>query len=181
MGAIKTEVARHPLAAYPATSLLALVYSNIAQLPFRCEEAETPAAQAAAGSVEPPRPSLRFAVDREKGRVVFGAGICLKGSAFRLFHELLGEFDESRGGNRAPHAFRYIQAEKLAERLDVDEQTLRRHVSRTRAQLRSDFLEHVGRALDEQEVIENRRGRGYRLNPFLIPEPLAFLEHRDAA
>lgn len=164
--------------ALPSTSLLALVQSNVGEPPPELDLVESePSAseQAATMKVRPPARPICFAIDDAGKRVVFTADIVLRNSGYRLFKALLPEFTEGRAEGRPAEEFRFISAIKLAARLEVEEQTLRQSVSRTRRTLSELFRNVQSATLDDDDIIESLGWKGYRLNPFLDQRSLAFV------
>jgi hypothetical protein len=100
--------------------------------------------------------------------VLFRGGPKLTGGAYDLIQELFREFEEDIKAGIAKAEFRFVKADILAERLGVEEQTLRKRVSRARKSLEKQFLECSGIQLDDDEVIENDAWEGYRINPHLL-------------
>lgn len=181
--AIDRELARRATLqdalALPTTSLIAMIQSPIAAQPAITDsvEHELPASVQAASSVHRvlQRP-IRFAVDQDTKRVVFAHQITLKRAGFRVVVELLKEYREDQEKNRSPDHCRSVAARRLAERLDVDEDTLRQTIRRIRRRLATDFQAKMGVALDDADVIETVDGRGYRLNPHLALVSAAVIE-----
>jgi len=170
--------------ALPERSLLAMIHKPMAAQPVLSDPVETEpraSAQAAASSYrEVPRP-IRFAIDRERSRIVFDYGVSLQGPSFKLLAELFEIYRADQNDNKPPDKCRPIRANLLAKRLKVREQTLRQYVRRARQQLHECFQEAVGAALNDEDIIENVMGRGYRLNPYLQFSTVAVIEASNAA
>ncbi len=66
-------------------------------------------------------------------------------------------------------------APELAERLSVEEQTLRQMVRRLRQALAVKCQDRLEASIAEDEVVQNAFGKGYRLSPYLSRQPLAIL------
>jgi hypothetical protein len=180
-GVIQREVASLSLSemlSLPKTSLLALVQSNVAEAPVQLDlvETERSASEQAADMKDKPiqRP-ISFGIDELAKRIIFASGVHLSHSGYQLFKALLSEFDEDQAAGCPADKCRYVPAKKVAERLDVEEHTVRHSVGRTRKALTRMFLEHAHAQLGEQDVIQTRAWEGYRLNPFLDKRPLSFM------
>ena len=61
-----------------------------------------------------------------------------------------------------------MKASALAQRLGIDEQSLRQRVLRSRKKIERAFLATFDRQLDRDDVIQNQEWKGYRLNPYLL-------------
>lgn len=155
----------------PDTSLLAMILSPIAKQPDYADpiESEEPAsAQAAIDPPIPARPPLVFALEPDARTVLFRGGPRLTGGAYDQIGELFREFEEDIRAGIPKDEFRFVKADILAERLGIEEQTLRKRVSRARKSLEKQFLECSGVQLDDDDVIENDEWKGYRINPYLL-------------
>jgi hypothetical protein len=155
----------------PEKSLLAMIVSPIAKQPDYMDpiEAEQSASvQAASDTRAIVRKPIVFAIDQTARKVLFGGGPELKGSGFHLVRALAKEFEEDIETGVAKDAFRFIGARELTKRLDIDEQSLRQRISRTRKVLEQQFLEACDIQLDDHDVIQNEEWKGYRLNPYLL-------------
>lgn len=70
---------------------------------------------------------------------------------------------------RSPEQFNGIRGEKLAEKLNVSDKAARQRVVKFRQQVKQDFRDRLGRALGDNDVVENTRNwEGYRLNPLVV-------------
>jgi hypothetical protein len=166
--------------ALPESSLLTMVQSIRAKQPVELDPVETrPSAseQATAIRIGPADRPLQFALDRPNERVVFSGGAELRNSEFRIFNALCMEFFEDRESSLLPEDYRRVSGEKLAQRLETDEQTVRQYVRRLRLSLAKQFLKRCDTRIDAQDVIESGKWQGgYRLNPYLVPQPLTVIE-----
>ena len=78
------------------------------------------------------------------------------------------QFFRDKQNATSKEKFTFIRTKKLLEHLNIDEATLRKRVHSIRLTLKQQFLEHIDYTLDEQDIIESHRWRGYRLNPYLV-------------
>jgi CheY-like chemotaxis protein len=70
---------------------------------------------------------------------------------------------------RAPEQFNGIRGEKLAEKLGISGKAARQRVVKFRQQVKQDFRDRLGRALGDNDIVENMRDwNGYRLNPLVV-------------
>lgn len=163
----------------PETSLLAMIVSPVAKQPDYADPIENEQSASTQAAIDPPLPArqpLVFAVDRNARKVIFRGGQQLTGGAYALIEALLREFEEDISSGK-PHAnFRFVKADLLAQRLGINEQSLRQRVSRTRKNLEKQFLLIANTPLDEDDVIQNEEWKGYRINPYLLLVQLAQLQ-----
>ena len=115
--------------------------------------------------------SIKFAVNFDGARVVFDCGATLTRSSFQIVRCLLPAFHRGQQAGRGNVGFEFVSAAKLAEMLHVTEPSLRQAIGRMRDDLSTQFRNRAGVAIDIGAVIENRTGRGYRLNPYLLLLP----------
>ena len=89
----------------------------------------------------------------------------VEGAPARTAHELRSEFDEDRqaGLPRAEH--RYVQTGALATRLETSKDAVAQHVGRCRKELAQYHELVFGSPPPRHLLIENKPGRGYRLDP----------------
>lgn len=155
-----------------AASLLALVIRPTVPLLIRRDptEDEPPAStQAAADLTDYTSKQIRFAIDDERREVLFEQGICLKNNSYRLVAELAKEFREDMHACRTQEEYRFVAVGDLADRLGKNaDEDVRQQVRRVRRALDNEFRGTLGRLLGIDDIIENRQGRGYRLNPGLL-------------
>jgi len=130
----------------------------------------TGAAAAAAGTPGAPEAPhlLVFAIDEAARRVVFPGGPELTGGGFAVVRALSLEHREDADLGRALADFRFVRATRLADRLDIDEPTLRQRIARARRTLSEQFRALCGLSIGDDAVIENHPWLGYRLNPRLL-------------
>ena len=147
--------------ALPAGSLLAMLFNR-----SRIEVAE------ASNYQEETRSFLdgltasvcEFAVDEGARRIRFRGELVLDGKNFELFHALLPAFRE---GKAQAADVQFIRAPDLASKLGFADPSLRQQVTRLRNTLTEQLAVNEGLPFDVDDVIENRVGRGYRINPQL--------------
>jgi len=69
----------------------------------------------------------------------------------------------------SPEKFNGIRGEELADQLAISGKAARARVVKFRQQVKQDFRDHLGRALGDNDVVENTRDwHGYRLNPYVV-------------
>ncbi len=98
----------------------------------------------------------------------FRGGPELKGAGYGLVCALAKELEEDIDSSITKDEFRYVKADELAKRLDIDEQSLRQRISRTRKALEQQFLNNCDIQLDPEDIVQNEEWKGYRLNPYLL-------------
>jgi hypothetical protein len=155
----------------PANSLLAMIVSPVAKQPDYADpiEAEpTAVEQAAADPHDFAIESLAFAIDHSTRKILFQGGIEFSGSVYGLIATLAQSFEEDLDAGTFKEQYRFVKARTLARRLDIDEQSLRQRVSRTRRNLEQTFLTVRNLQLDADDVIQNEGWKGYRLNPYML-------------
>ena len=79
--------------------------------------------------------SIRMAFDENKNQVLFEAWPPLGGASYSLLHGLHREYEKAKQAGLAPENYPFVNSHRLAERLDIDEPSLRRRISRLRSQL----------------------------------------------
>ena len=93
----------------------------------------------------------------------------VRGTNFKILFMLAERFQADLEGRRDPPSYRKLRAAEIAERLGITEAAVFQQVKRFRRRLARDFRQHLLRAVDDNEVIENRRDwGGYRLNPVTV-------------
>jgi hypothetical protein len=114
----------------------------------------------------PAGPEIRLAADGATGRIIFERWGAIKGTGAKLLSTLLSEFERASQEKLAPEHYPFVSSRVLVTRLACDsDETLRRQVLRLRNSIRG-LAESAGEpAPDDDAVIENQPGRGYRLNP----------------
>lgn len=102
-----------------------------------------------------------FFFDEKEKKVVFADGMEVSGANCDLLAALLENYRAARtsGGE-----VEYIPATKLADAIDVNDQTLRRRITRFQEEVSNPLKVSLGITDD---LIENKHGVGYRLNPVL--------------
>lgn len=70
---------------------------------------------------------------------------------------------------RSPENFNRIPGEELAHELGIEGHAVRARVRRFRSEVKRDFRDRLGRAISDNDIIENSRDwKGYRLNPLVV-------------
>jgi 7-cyano-7-deazaguanine synthase in queuosine biosynthesis len=121
------------------------------------------------------RRNIRIAFDEGAKEVLFEAWPPLRGASYSLLQELRPEYEKAKQAGLAPENYPFVNSARLAERLDIDEPSLRRRISRLRNQLDKYSIAGNGAPLPDNAVIENEPWVGYRLNPsimVLVPSQL---------
>lgn len=109
-------------------------------------------------------PVCMFAVYEEAQRICLGGEFWLDGANFKLFKALLPHHRSAKAGmTEVP----FIELWKLAETLEIDEQSLRQRVTRLRKDVAERLAVDQGIILEIDDFVENRPGKGYRLAPAL--------------
>jgi hypothetical protein len=170
-GELKSRATVSGMSELPTSSLLAMVVSPIAKQPAYADPAEaepTAAAQAAADTHDYTWKRIPFAVDTKGREVLFQLGLKFSGSVFGLIAALAEEFEADLDAGTFLDQYRFVKASTLARRLQIDEQSLRQRVSRSRRKIEQAFLQTFDRQLDAADIIQNQEWKGYRLNPYLL-------------
>jgi len=165
IGVLNSGVAAHlpqlTSGGLPAGSLLAMLFNQnrieVAEPSGYQEEARTFVDRLAA-------PVCEFAVDASARNIRFRGDLVLEGKSFELFEALLPVF---RQGKSHGHDVASIQAQDLANKLSLTGQSLRQQVNRLRKAITEDLVLGQGLPFDENDIIENQPGKGYRINPGL--------------
>lgn len=154
-----------------STSLLAMINSPLGAAPVLRDpaELEAPASQQAALDNKPIR-ERRFtlAVDGAAKCVVFVDGPELRGKAFELVKRLAEQFQEDRTERKKPEQHTFVATRTLMQDLKIKEHSLSQRVLRIRTSLKEQFVRSTDYMIDEQDIIQSDRWKGYRLNPYLI-------------
>lgn len=90
------------------------------------------------------------------------------GASYRLLQKLFAYHDADRERKLAHENYRYISGTDLATALGISENATRKRISMCRKRIEADFLREFGRAIHENDVIENLEWKGYRLNPKVV-------------
>jgi hypothetical protein len=162
----------------PPTCLIALIQAPTISMPAFTDAADESPSVSEQARLLPPalqRP-IRLGVDQVNGRILFAGGPVLTGKSFTLIEALLVQFLEDQAANLWPADYRHRSADKLAAALGVEEQGLRQLISRVRSRLRAEFRDHCGGSIADDDVVQNTRWKGYRLNPYLVIQPVALIE-----
>lgn len=172
---IDGELARHArlkdALSLPQSSLLTLIQSSAVRLPPILDLAETePSAseQASADSTQAIARPLIFAIDTDRKKVLFRGGVEITGAGFELIAALAVQFAEDVKSERAPAEFSFVKTASLSARLGLPAEALRQRVIRCRRNLERLFLEALDVQLSDDEVVQNNKWHGYRLNPYLL-------------
>jgi hypothetical protein len=92
-----------------------------------------------------------------------------KGAHYTLLGVLRDLYVSDLHGLRAPEKFAGIRGDALGAKLGIGGEAARRRVVKFRRQVERDFREQLGRAVGENDIIENSRDwSGYRLNPHVV-------------
>jgi hypothetical protein len=156
----------------PAGSLLVLavtrradLYTFIPSKPLKdIAQQEFDAELAAARS----RTSIRIAFDEKKKQVLFEAWPPLRGANYSILDQLRAEYEQAKRAGLAPENYPLVDSHKLAQRLDVDEPTVRRRISRFRHWVDKHSVATGDGPIDPDAIIENVAWSGYRLNPAVL-------------
>jgi hypothetical protein len=155
----------------PDTSLLAMINAPLGAAPLSQDSIEnepTASTQAAADRTPIAERRFIFALDDEARRVVFTDGPVLKGRNFDLVARLAAQFRTDLAAGKSPEEFAYVPTGTLLRDLKIQEHSLGQRVFRTRKELEQQFIDAIDYMLDDQDVIQSDRWKGYRLNPYLV-------------
>lgn len=108
------------------------------------------------------RPVCQLAVDLDSGRICFGGDFFVEGALFNLINALL---PNHRTAKASLSDVPFIEPWRLAQTLDIEEDLLRKQVSRLRKLVSERLAIDQGIVLGDDDFIENRRIEGYRLSP----------------
>jgi hypothetical protein len=168
---LKANASVTAMSELPTSSLLSMVVSPVAKQPAYADPIESEPTAAAQAAVDPNDYTWKripFAVDAKMRKVVFEHGLEFGSAVFGLIAALVEDFEADLDAGTFHDQYRFVKAKTLAKRLNIDEQSLRQRVSRSRKKLEERFLQVVGRQLDAADIIENQGWKGYRLNPYLL-------------
>ena len=149
--------------ALPNTSLLAMIMGSQAQ-DVACKDPVETERSAEVQVDERPLPILARPIAfslSAAGSVVFADVVSLRGKAAQLVRALLPKFTTTE----------YVPAERIAAELEIGDVALRQLVSRARETLSDQFHTVLGVKIEAEEIIQSKRWKGYRLNPFLAFTP----------
>jgi hypothetical protein len=146
--------------------------------PFESE----PPASAQAASDRRPVPDLRFrfAVHESRKKIAFLEGPELKGANYRFVRELAQQFRADWNAEKDRSSYGYVPTKTLMSKLTLSEHSIGQTAARVRKALRNQFLDAIDYLIDEEDIIQSARWRGYRLNPFLIMVPASRAECHDS-
>jgi 7-cyano-7-deazaguanine synthase in queuosine biosynthesis len=111
-----------------------------------------------------PAPGCDFAVEVGTGKIHFRGHLVLEGANSELFHALLPAF---RAAKQNAEEGPFIPTGELTESLGMNEWSLRQQVGRLRKAVTEHLAVQLGLPFGQDDVIENRPGQGYRINPQL--------------
>jgi 7-cyano-7-deazaguanine synthase in queuosine biosynthesis len=155
----------------PDTSLLAMINAPLGAGPISQDTIEnepTASDQAAADNKPIAVRRFVFALDDEARRVVFTDGPVVKGKNFDLVARLAAQFRTDLAAGKSPEEFVFVPTSMLLRDLHIEEHSLGQRVFRTRKELERQFIDAIDYMLDDQDVIQSNRWKGYRLNPYLV-------------
>jgi len=155
----------------PDTSLLAMINAPLGAVPLSqdiIENEPAASAQAAADKIPIVERRFIFALDYKARRVVFTDGPVVKGRNFDLVARLAAQFRADLAAGKSPEEFAYVPTGTLLRDLEIQEHSLGQRVFRTRKELERQFIDAIDYMLDDQDVIQSDRWKGYRLNPYLV-------------
>jgi hypothetical protein len=114
------------------------------------------------------RPSIRIAFDEKKKQVLFNAWPPLSGASYSLLDQLRIEYEQSKQAGLAPENYPFVDSHKLAQRLEIDEPTVRARISRLRRRIEKNAVAAGYGFPSTDALIENEAWSGYRLNPAVL-------------
>jgi hypothetical protein len=92
----------------------------------------------------------------------------VKGRNFDLLVRLVAQFRADLAAEKTPEDFCFVPTKTLKRDLQIEEHSLLQRVLRTRKDLERQFIDGIDYMLDDQDVIQSDRWKGYRLNPYLV-------------
>ncbi len=168
---VRTHAADLVARTLPPNCLLMMAVSGDGRLGLTVDpqliNMEFPEAPAAEQAVDDTRSSeIRIALDEANKQVLVAGLPALKGEkTFELVKILSEMYIEDQSKRRAPENYQYFPGKRLADRLRVEDPSLRRLVSRIRNKLFKEFQAKYGLPLPQDALLQNVPKRGYRLNP----------------
>lgn len=183
LGVVDAELRKH--AAFSTaqklapTSLIAMINSPVGVTSPYVDpiEIEPAAAEQAAADPHPiSHPRFVLAVDMKRKRVQFAQGPSIKGAGFALIARLVDQFKKDLCDGKPPEKYSFVRTGTLLQEFAIEEHSLLQRVHRCRDSLKQQFERSMDYMLDEQDIIQSHRWRGYRLNPYLLlvsPEQLS--------
>jgi 7-cyano-7-deazaguanine synthase in queuosine biosynthesis len=167
----------------PAASLLVMVVSKRADLKtFALANPRNDLAQLEYEeelALAQSKPSIRIAFDEKKKRVLFGPWPPLSGAIYSLLDQLRSEYEQAKQAKKAPENYPFIDSHQLAQRLNIDEPTVRRRISRFRRSLNECSIAAGSGPLPPDAVVETEPWKGYRLNPAVLVLAISELGHNS--
>jgi 7-cyano-7-deazaguanine synthase in queuosine biosynthesis len=166
----------------PDTSLLAMISAPLGVTPIAQDpvQKEPTASAQAAGDTKPI--ALRrivFALDEKKRRVVFSDGPILERKRFELVARLAVQFRKDSSAGKSPEKCAFVRTSTLLSDFNIEEHSLGQRVLRTRKELARQFLDAIDFMVDDHDVIQSDRWKGYRLNPYLVLVDLSRLSEQS--
>jgi 7-cyano-7-deazaguanine synthase in queuosine biosynthesis len=155
----------------PDTSLLAMINAPLGVTPVAQDPVQKePTASAQAAADNKPIASRRFvfALDENTRRVVFFDGPVLERKSFELVARLAAQFREDSSAGKSRAEFAYVPTTTLLSDFNIEEHSLGQRVLRARRELARQFLDAIDFMVDDHDVIQSDRWKGYRLNPYLV-------------
>jgi 7-cyano-7-deazaguanine synthase in queuosine biosynthesis len=155
----------------PATCLLALINAPVGlQRAYKDAVEDEPPASIQALHDNSPIASrqILFAIDTEGRKALFSGGAELKGVGYDVFVALAEQYRQDREKGTPKDEYAFVKTNRLLETLKIDEQRLRVRIRTARTVLSRQFEVATDYVIDEQDIIQSRRWRGYRLNPYLV-------------
>lgn len=122
------------------------------------------------------QPVCEFAVDLDAKRIWFRGDYYLDGANFRLVAALI---ENHRSAKARLVEVPFTRTVKLAEKLEIDEDSLRQQVNRLRNEVANRLAVDQGIVFQINDFIENRQREGYRLAPALREVTRADLSRAD--
>jgi 7-cyano-7-deazaguanine synthase in queuosine biosynthesis len=110
------------------------------------------------------RPVCEFAFDADAKRIWFKGDYYLDGANFTLIAALIENY---RSAKAQMTEVPFMETWKLADELEIDEDSLRQRVTRLRKEVTDRLAVDQGIVLHTNDFIENRQREGYRLAPAL--------------
>jgi 7-cyano-7-deazaguanine synthase in queuosine biosynthesis len=111
---------------------------------------------------------FRLALDESAGTVLIEGLAPVEGpKTFAFFSAIIDRHLQDRNAGRAPERHGFVSGKSLAARMEMDEASVRKLVSRARKRISDDFLARYGVPLPVNACVENKAWKGYRLNPMV--------------
>lgn len=155
----------------PARSLLSLCVSRERIEPAPAIDI---ADQIAAFLDQLPAPVCEFAIDEKNRRLWLKGGWFVQGAGFNLIEDLL---KDHRRAKAECSEVAFTKASDLADALDIELQSLRQLVKRTRDDMAAELAVKQGIVLSRGPIETGGQGKGYRLSPHIREVRLGDLTH----